>query len=91
MAEEETNLLDTRVKEEEEEGENESKVAPHLNDTQVKKLDEILTQIQLYSEFVLEKVDDIITCTLVLFCFFLFWTNSNLSREFPSEPEFRSF
>lgn len=33
--------------------------APTLNDSQFSKLDELLTQTQLYSEFLLEKMDDI--------------------------------
>uniref|UniRef100_A0A5B6Z3R0 Putative ATP-dependent DNA helicase DDM1 n=1 Tax=Davidia involucrata TaxID=16924 RepID=A0A5B6Z3R0_DAVIN len=59
MAEEEEKLLEARVKEEEDEGVNEPEEAPHLNDTQFTKLDELLTQTQLYSQFLLEKMDDI--------------------------------
>ncbi|XP_059640968.1 ATP-dependent DNA helicase DDM1-like [Cornus florida] len=59
MAEEEGKLLEARVKEEEEERVNEHKEAPYLNDTQFTKLEELLTQTQLYSEFLLEKMDDI--------------------------------
>ncbi|XP_059623678.1 ATP-dependent DNA helicase DDM1-like [Cornus florida] len=57
MAEEEEKLLEARVKE----GErvNEPEEQPCLNDTQFTKLDELLTQTQLYSEFLLEKMDDI--------------------------------
>ncbi|KAK7367413.1 hypothetical protein VNO80_09425 [Phaseolus coccineus] len=55
MAEEEEKLLKARIKEEEVQcGE-----APDLSDTQFNKLDELLTQTKLYSEFLLEKMDDI--------------------------------
>lgn len=58
MADEEEKLLDARVKENE--GcENYQDEAPNLNDSQFTKLDELLTQTQLYTEFLLEKMDDI--------------------------------
>ncbi|PIA55710.1 hypothetical protein AQUCO_00700192v1 [Aquilegia coerulea] len=60
MVKEEETLLETRVKEED--GSDEEKLAeaaPVLNDTQFTKLDELLTQTQLYSEFLLEKMDAI--------------------------------
>lgn len=56
MAEEEHKLLDARVKEEKE---GEPDEAAALNDSQFTKLDELLTQTQLYTEFLLEKMDDI--------------------------------
>ncbi|KAF3682913.1 ATP-dependent DNA helicase DDM1 [Capsicum annuum] len=56
MAKEEENLIKTRAKEEEVNG---PKEAPNLNDLQFSKLDELLTQTQLYSEFLLEKMDNI--------------------------------
>ncbi|XP_058009192.1 ATP-dependent DNA helicase DDM1 isoform X2 [Hevea brasiliensis] len=56
MAEEEEKLLEARTRQEEEEEPGE---APHLNGTQFTKLDELLTQTQLYSEFLLEKMDEI--------------------------------
>ncbi|GAB2283065.1 ATP-dependent DNA helicase ddm1 [Dionaea muscipula] len=59
MEEEEEKLLEARMKEEEGELEKKTEEAPHLNDTQFSKLDELLTQTQLYSEFLLEKMDDI--------------------------------
>ncbi|PSS36469.1 ATP-dependent DNA helicase [Actinidia chinensis var. chinensis] len=59
MAKEEEKLLEARVKEEEEERANGPQQAPHLNDTQFTRLDELLTQTQLYSQFLLEKMDDI--------------------------------
>lgn len=59
MAEEEEKLLEARVKEEDKERAEAPQEAPHLNDTQFSKLDELLTQTQLYSEFLLEKMDDI--------------------------------
>lgn len=62
MAEEEEKLLGARFKEDEVQCEE----AADLSDTQFNKLDELLTQTKLYSEFLLEKMDDI---TLVLFCF----------------------
>ncbi|XP_039158136.1 ATP-dependent DNA helicase DDM1 [Eucalyptus grandis] len=58
MAEEEENLLDARVKEDVEQ-ENNSEEPPELDDNQLTKLDELLTQTQLYTEFLLEKMDDI--------------------------------
>ncbi|KAI8542413.1 hypothetical protein RHMOL_Rhmol08G0137000 [Rhododendron molle] len=56
MADEEEKLQESRVKEE---GENHPTEAPRLNDTQFTKLDELLTQTQLYSKFLLEKMDAI--------------------------------
>lgn len=55
MAEEEVKLEQQRNQEEE----SVAKEPPTLNDTQFTKLDELLTQTQLYSEFLLEKMDDI--------------------------------
>ncbi|XP_065873619.1 ATP-dependent DNA helicase DDM1 isoform X2 [Euphorbia lathyris] len=57
MAEEEERLLQARVKEGELKTEPEEPV--HLDDSQFTKLDELLTQTQLYSEFLLEKMDEI--------------------------------
>ncbi|KAF6166627.1 hypothetical protein GIB67_005489 [Kingdonia uniflora] len=60
MAEEEDILLKSRVKEEEVTVVNETNgVLPVLNDNQFTKLDELLTQTQLYSEFLLEKMENI--------------------------------
>ncbi|KAK9678261.1 hypothetical protein RND81_11G199700 [Saponaria officinalis] len=59
MAKEEEILLEARVKEEEAEIVNLPDDAPLLNDSQFSKLDDLLTQTQLYSEFLLEKMDDI--------------------------------
>lgn len=56
MVLEEQKLLEERIKEEEN---NNARQAHQLNDTQFNKLDELLTQTQLYSEFLLEKMDDI--------------------------------
>lgn len=58
MAEEEEKLLEARIREEAEK-EEELEEAPQLNDTQFTKLDELLNQTQLYSEFLLEKMDEI--------------------------------
>ncbi|KAL5557273.1 hypothetical protein UlMin_039509 [Ulmus minor] len=58
MTEEEEKLLEARVKEEDMEHK-EPEEPPSLNDTQFTKLDELLTQTQMYSEFLLEKMDDI--------------------------------
>ncbi|KAL2551521.1 ATP-dependent DNA helicase DDM1 [Forsythia ovata] len=58
MAEEEEKLMGKRLKEEEEKM-SEPKEEPLLNDIQFTKLDELLTQTQLYSEFLLEKMDTI--------------------------------
>ncbi|KAK4759039.1 hypothetical protein SAY87_020340 [Trapa incisa] len=59
MADEETKLLDARVKEENDGHENHQDEAHNLNDSQFTKLNELLTQTQLYTEFLLEKMDDI--------------------------------
>ncbi|KAL9229450.1 hypothetical protein vseg_004914 [Gypsophila vaccaria] len=59
MAEEEEKLLEARVKEEQAKLENIPKDAAYLNKDQFSKLDDLLTQTQLYSEFLLEKMDDI--------------------------------
>jgi len=69
MAEEEAKLLKARMKEDEVLCEE----APDLNDTQFNKLDELLTQTKLYSEFLLEKMDDIApvlfhSLLMLLFC-----------------------
>ena len=57
MAEEERKLLDLRVKEETNQ---ESNVPPpNLGDSMFNKLDELLSQTQLYSQFLLEKMEDI--------------------------------
>ncbi|XP_042014942.1 ATP-dependent DNA helicase DDM1-like [Salvia splendens] len=55
MVEEEEKLLEERLKEEEQK----PVEGASLNGTQFTKLDELLTQTQLYSEFLLEKMDDI--------------------------------
>ncbi|KAL6222423.1 hypothetical protein ACLB2K_005815 [Fragaria x ananassa] len=52
----EEELLEARVKEEETEMEKE---APILDETQFSKLDELLTKTQLFTDFLLEKMDDI--------------------------------
>ncbi|KAH1072832.1 hypothetical protein J1N35_025160 [Gossypium stocksii] len=57
MVEEEEKLREARLKEEIKQGEPEESV--HLNDTQFTRLDELLTQTQMYSEFLLEKMEDI--------------------------------
>lgn len=59
MEEEEEKLLEARVEEEDVEQENVSKNEAHLNDLQFNKLDELLTQTQMYAEFLLEKMEDI--------------------------------
>ncbi|XP_055806627.1 ATP-dependent DNA helicase DDM1-like [Solanum dulcamara] len=64
MAKEEEMLIRARAKEEEEQL-NKLKEAPILNDTQFTKLDELLTQTQLYSEFLLEKMDNITTTNVI--------------------------
>ncbi|KAK9136358.1 hypothetical protein Syun_015688 [Stephania yunnanensis] len=56
MAKEEEKLEEARVKGEEDE---EGIEPPAMDDTQFSKLDELLTQTQLYSEFLLEKMEDI--------------------------------
>ncbi|CAM8933899.1 unnamed protein product [Rhodiola kirilowii] len=58
IEEEEEKLLEARVKEEIDKC---FEQTPQLKDSQFNKLDELLTQTQLYSEFLLEKMDDIST------------------------------
>ncbi|KAF9620353.1 hypothetical protein IFM89_011088 [Coptis chinensis] len=63
--EEEVMLLETRVKEEGEEEEEDcdggekTEPAPVLSNNQFSKLEELLTQTQLYSQFLLEQMDEI--------------------------------
>ncbi|GAY42722.1 hypothetical protein CUMW_069070 [Citrus unshiu] len=59
MEEEEKKLLEARADEENVEQDNVSKNEDHLNDLQFNKLDELLTQTQMYAEFLLEKMEDI--------------------------------
>ncbi|XP_043711558.1 ATP-dependent DNA helicase DDM1-like isoform X2 [Telopea speciosissima] len=59
MAKEEDNLKEARVKEEDAEREKDNEKGPGMDDTQFTKLDELLTQTQLYSQFLLEKMEDI--------------------------------
>lgn len=59
MAEEEEKLLEARIKEDNLEVERKAEDSLRLNETKFTKLDELLTQTQLYSEFLLEKMDDI--------------------------------
>ncbi|CAN1344221.1 ATP-dependent DNA helicase DDM1 [Linum perenne] len=56
MKEEEEKLALSREKEVKADSE---QAAPQLNDSQFTKLDELLTQTQLYTEFLLEKMDEI--------------------------------
>ncbi|XVF15747.1 hypothetical protein REPUB_Repub09cG0182500 [Reevesia pubescens] len=57
MVKEEEKLMEARLKEERKQEETEDAV--HLDDTQFTRLDELLTQTQMYSEFLLEKMEDI--------------------------------
>ncbi|KAK6237484.1 hypothetical protein QUC31_002953 [Theobroma cacao] len=57
MVKEEEKLMEVRLKEETKQ--EEPAEAVHLNDTQFTRLDELLTQTQMYSEFLLEKMEDI--------------------------------
>ncbi|XVF17882.1 hypothetical protein REPUB_Repub10bG0162900 [Reevesia pubescens] len=57
MVKEEEKLMEARLKEETKQEEPEEAV--HLNDTQFTRLDELLTQTQMYSAFLLEKMEDI--------------------------------
>ncbi|XP_043715072.1 ATP-dependent DNA helicase DDM1 isoform X2 [Telopea speciosissima] len=59
MAEEEGKLEEARVKQEDAEREKDNGRETVMDDTQFTKLDELLTQTQLYSEFLLEKMEDI--------------------------------
>lgn len=75
--------MGVRLKEEEEKM-NEPKEEPHLNDLQFTKLDELLTQTQLYSEFLLENMDTITKVSFLsvnpLFCFEHGWQYQFLLR-----------
>ncbi|XVF62019.1 hypothetical protein PTKIN_Ptkin08bG0183000 [Pterospermum kingtungense] len=57
IVKEEEKLMEARLKDETKHGETEETV--HLNDIQFTRLDELLTQTQMYSEFLLEKMEDI--------------------------------
>lgn len=59
MVKEEGKLLEAQVKDEEEEKTSLPKEAPQLNDSQFTKLDELLTQTELFSKFLIEKMDEI--------------------------------
>ncbi|KAI4381702.1 hypothetical protein MLD38_007754 [Melastoma candidum] len=59
MAEEEVRLSGARVKEEDAERLNEPEKDAELDDSQFTKLDELLSQTKLYTEFLLEKMEDI--------------------------------
>ncbi|XP_047310877.1 ATP-dependent DNA helicase DDM1 isoform X2 [Impatiens glandulifera] len=59
MIKEEEKLMEIRMKVEEEKAK--ELEAPTLNDSQFSKLDELLNQTQLFSEFLLEKMDQITT------------------------------
>lgn len=59
VEQEEEKLLEDRVKKEDAEHELKPGEEVHLDDTQFTKLDELLTQTQMYSEFLLEKMEDI--------------------------------
>ncbi|KAK8717555.1 hypothetical protein V6N13_044817 [Hibiscus sabdariffa] len=56
MVKEEEKLMEDRLKEETKQ---EPEKSVQLNDTQFTRLDELLTQTQMYSEFLLEKMEDI--------------------------------
>lgn len=86
-----SSLISVTMKEEEEmlmkEEQNEKDAEPiapqkasHFNDNQFTKLDELLTQAQLYSEFLLEKMDSItfvFSCSHFLMNRFLSWLTYN--------------
>jgi len=69
MAEEEEKLLKSRMKEEE--IEKAAAEEAQLDESQFNRLDQLLTQTQLYSEFLLEKIDQITAvCVYLLKCLF---------------------
>lgn len=74
MAEEEEKLLKARMNEDEAQCEE----APDLNDAQFNKLDELLTQTKLYSEFLLEKMDDITLVFIPFYPHIVLWFCVNL-------------
>lgn len=98
IAEEEEKLLKARIQEDEVKCEE----APDLNETQFDKLDELLTQTKLYSEFLLEKMDDItLVCSFFaaillilcqpfgcvnLYCYFFYFKNGG-DKENDAEAE----
>lgn len=67
MAEEEDKLLNSRIKEVQETVPEE---AARLNESQYTRLDDLLTQTQLYSEFLLEQMDQITTVSSQIPFFF---------------------
>ena len=75
-----SSLISRTVSKEEDAEQVVSQEAPHLNDSQFTKLDELLTQTQLYSEFLLEKMDSITfvsSCLHFLMNLFLSCINFN--------------
>lgn len=59
MLEEEKRLAEERTQQEIAEAEALSKMEPKLDQTSFSKLDELLSKTQIYSQFLLEKMDDI--------------------------------
>lgn len=59
MLEEEKRLADERAKKEAEEAEALLKAAPNMDESSFSKLDQLLNQTKIYSQFLLERMDDI--------------------------------
>lgn len=59
MLEEEKRLAEERAQQEIAEAEALLKTEPNLDQTSFSKLDELLSKTQIYSQFLLEKMDDI--------------------------------
>lgn len=80
MLEEEKRLAEERAKKEAEEAEALLKAAPTLDESSFSKLDQLLNQTKIYSQFLLERMDDIAMVGLKrLFC--ISESRSNINRE----------
>jgi len=69
MLEEENRLAEERTRKEAEEAEALLKAAPTMDESSFSKLDQLLNQTKIYSQFLLERMDDI--AMVGLQCLFL--------------------
>lgn len=67
MLEEEKRLAEIRAAEEAAEAEALLKAAPDMDESSFSKLDQLLNQTKMYSEFLLERMDDIALVSLIGF------------------------
>lgn len=69
MLEEEMRLAEERAKKEAEEEAALLKAAPNMDESSFSKLDQLLSQTKIYSQFLLERMDDIAMVRLALTLF----------------------